>query len=112
MLSIPSKRQALLVCYVNPEDSKERQAYVKRHNKAITDPKSGFEAFFVSQFDALLMYVQAYQKALNCDVREDNIIGDQFSNMGEALIGLLDCEHGRIDAATYAHSVRILTTLA
>ncbi|HWA29171.1 MAG TPA: hypothetical protein VG734_26205 [Lacunisphaera sp.] len=84
------------------------KAYAEQHVIALRDPRPGYERALVSIFRGMAEYADAYRKEYESAVCDDGYCGPFWQSLGEALLGLLSSDIGRIDPGTFDHHVRAL----
>jgi hypothetical protein len=75
-----------------------------RHAEAMTSPARGFEASLVTMLRAWAEYADAHVARYESPI--DAVLGQSWQEIGEALIGLLNGETGRLDCGTLDGLIR------
>lgn len=70
------------------------------HREALKNPAPGFEQAIVGMLRSLAQYADAHRQRYADGIRQDRIIGEYWHWLGEAVIGLLNGETGRLDCGT------------
>lgn len=78
------------------------------HTEAMRQPLPGFEHAVVLMFRGLTEYADAHAKRYGGRVADDHVLGESWHWLGEALIGLLNGETGRLDCGTLDGQIRDL----
>lgn len=78
------------------------------HREAMTRPQPGFERGVVTLFRGLAEYADAHRKQYGSIIMDDGVIGEYWHWLGEALIGLLNGDTGRLDCGTLDGQIRDL----
>jgi predicted RNA methylase len=81
---------------------------LREHAAAIANPAAGFERPVVAMVKALAEYADAHRQRYGDPIRQDYILGEYWHMLGEALIGLLNGETGRLDCGTLDRTIRDL----
>lgn len=77
----------------------DSNGYIGRHEKAWYSPRIGFENGIVSGIHALINLAVAHECMFDSKLADDYLVGhDYFRDMARGLRGMLNCEHGRLDA--------------
>lgn len=71
-----------------------------RHDAALTHPVRGFERAFNSMLQGWAEYAETHQRTYESSIGDDGVIGVEWEAIGQALLGLLNGELGRLDAGT------------
>lgn len=79
-----------------------------RHDEAMRNPQPGFEHAVVTLYRGLAEYADANQKRYGDKIGDDGVLGEYWHWLGEALIGLLNGETGRLDCGTLERQIRDL----
>jgi len=77
------------------------------HRRALDEPIR-FEKPILMLMDALEAYAHQYGSAYTMPVGDDGVLGDEWLSIARGLLGLLNGEHGRLDAGTIDRWVRQL----
>lgn len=85
-----------------PNDS----GWQTRHNNAVTAPRQGFEAGIVAMLRGWATYAAAHQQAYESRIGDDGVLGPEWQAIGEALLGLLNGDLGRLDGGTLDGFIR------
>lgn len=88
------------------EARSSRQGVQPAHREALKSPTPGFEAAIVGMLRALAQYADAHRQRYGDTIKEDRIIGEYWHWLGEALIGLLNGETGRLDCGVVDGFIR------
>jgi hypothetical protein len=81
-------------------------AWGSRHAQAIDQPKAGHERALVTLLKAWAEYADAHRRRFESTVGDDGVLGSEWKQIGEAIIGLLNGEAGRLDCGTIDGLVR------
>lgn len=78
------------------------------HVRAVVDPMR-FEKPIILLMDGLEAYANQYRSAyMESSLSDDGVLGTEWLSIARALVGLLNGEHGRLDAGTVDAWVRAL----
>jgi hypothetical protein len=67
-----------------------------RHDSAVAYPR-GFEAALVSMLTGWRNYAQRHYERYDMPIGDDGVLGPEWRAIGEALLGLLNGDCGRLD---------------
>ena len=89
----------LLLCPLrSPLD--EEAGWQARHRSAVACPRDGFECAYGEMLRGWLRYADAHQERYASPIGQDGVLGPCWAQIGAGLRGLLNGEHGRLDAGT------------
>lgn len=76
------------------------------HREALKSPEPGFELAIVGMLKSLAQYADAHRARYGDTIRTDRIIGEYWQMLGEAVLGLLNGETGRLDCGALDGFIR------
>jgi hypothetical protein len=76
------------------------------HQKAMRLPRPGYEAAVVGMFKGWLAYAEAHAGSCGSIIGSDYVLGPEWEAIGQALLGLLNGETGRLDCGTLDREIR------
>jgi len=94
-------------------------SYIENHIKAIDevqdhgfnqDPndKKAMEQAIVHACESLRLFGESHAELYNSPIGEDGVLGECWTDMAKALIGMLNGESGRLDCGTVESSIRYM----
>lgn len=78
----------------------EGNEWLRRHLRAIGNPRTEFERALVGMLLAWLAYADAHESAYGSTIGEDGVLGPQWTAIGAGLRGLLNGDLGELDGGT------------
>lgn len=78
----------------------------RRHNEAVTAPRFGFESALVAMLRGWAGYADAHRHAYDAPIGDDGVLGPEWAAMGQAMLGLLNGDLGRLDGGTLDGFIR------
>lgn len=83
-----------------------------RHDAAMLAPRPGFEAAIVGMLNGWHLYAGTHQFRFESPIGDDGVLGPEWQAIGQALLGLLNGNTGRLDCGTLDAFIRDTLTLA
>jgi hypothetical protein len=77
-----------------------------RHNLAMLEPSAGFEFALVHMLRGWHRYAQVHLQRFESPIGDDGVLGREWQAIGQALLGLLKGETGRLDCGTLDGFIR------
>jgi hypothetical protein len=82
----------------------------QHHEHAMEMPAPGFERALVRLLLGFAEYADVYKERYESPVGEDGYLGDKWEDIASGILGLLNGEHGRLDACTFDKMIRQIAT--
>jgi hypothetical protein len=77
-----------------------------RHDNAMAFPRPGFEAAIVGMLKGWHNYAVSAKLAHGSPIGDDGVLGPEWQAIGQALLGLLNGDIGRLDGGTLDGFIR------
>lgn len=89
-----------------PRNPLDRNYWIGQHQQAMVDPRTGHESALVRMLSGWDEYREAHAERFSSGVGDDYVLGPEWKAIGEALLGLLNGETGRLDCGTLDGAIR------